>query len=110
MARFFGKVGYGVTEDRGQGVWVPSISERNYYGDVLRNTRKWEKGEGINDDLNVNNSISIVADAFAFEHFSEIRYVEWMGTKWKVTNIEVDRPRMTLVIGGVYNGPVPDSV
>jgi hypothetical protein len=33
-----------------------------------------------------------------------MRYVEFMGTKWKITNIEVQYPRLTLSIGGEYNG------
>lgn len=109
MAKFYGAVGYGVTVDKGDGVWDQTITERLYYGDVLRNTRKWEKGEHLNDNLNVANSISIVADAYAYEHFFAIRYVEWMGTKWKVSDVEVDRPRLILTIGGVYNGPEESS-
>lgn len=110
MAKFYGVVGYGVTVDKGGGVFDQNVVERPYYGDVIRNTRKWENGEQLNDNLNVKNSISIVADAYAYEHFFAIRYVSWMGTKWKVHNVEVERPRLILEIGGVYNGPGPNSV
>lgn len=108
--KFYGVVGYCETvEGTGdkEGVWIPNVTEeRPYYGDVLRNTRKWEtSSETTNGDLNVNNTISIVADAYAYEHFFAIRYVKWMGTLWKVTNVEVQRPRLILTIGGVYNGP-----
>lgn len=105
MAKFYGAVGYGVTVDKGNGVWSQDVIERFYYGDVLRNTRKWEKGEQLNDNLNVKNSISIVADAYAYDHFFAIRYVSWLGQKWKVDSVEVDRPRLILEVGGVYNGP-----
>ena len=80
-------------------------TERDYRGDVLRNTRKWENGEHLNDDLNVNNQISIVADAYANENFFAMRYISWMGAYWKITNVEVQRPRLILTIGGVYNKP-----
>lgn len=110
MAKFYGAIGYGVTEDNGNGVWEQKVTERFYYGDVIRNTRKWEKGEHLNDNLNVKNAISIVADAYAYEHFFAMRYVAWMGTKWKVDSVEVERPRLILEIGGVYNGPEPDPV
>ena len=108
--KFYGLVGYCETvEGTGdeEGVWKPRITEeRKYYGDVLRNTRKWDNNnESINDNLNVNNSISIVADAYAYEHFFAMKYVKWMGTYWKITNVEVQRPRLILTIGGVYNGP-----
>lgn len=80
--------------------------ERDYTGDILRNTRKLQAGESVNDDLSVDNSISIVADAYANEHFFAMRYVMWAGTRWTVSNVEVQSPRLLLRLGGVYNGPV----
>lgn len=106
MARFYGKLGY-VEFTEKDGVTREVATERSYYGDVTRNTRKWETGQSLNDDLNVNNTISIVADAYAYDHFFALRYIEWMGSLWKVTNVEVQRPRLILTIGGVYNGPTP---
>jgi len=105
MAKFYGIIGYSVTEETSPGVWTESITERNYYGDVIRNTRRWQPGEGLNDNLTINNIISIVADPFAYKHFHAIRYIKWMGASWKIDNIEVQRPRLILTIGGVYNGP-----
>lgn len=105
MAKYYDMIGYGVTEDRGDGVWEETVTERPYYGDILRVSRRWERTEHLNDDVNVSNQISIVADAYAYEHFSAIRYARWMGTRWKVTDVEVQRPRLILSIGGVYNGP-----
>ena len=104
MAKFYGVVGYAETKETSPGVWEEVVSERKYAGDVIRNARRWENGEHLNDDLNVNNMISIVADAYAQQHFFAIRYVEWMGALWKVTNVEVQRPRLILTIGGMYNG------
>ena len=105
MAKFFGAVGYGVTTEVADGVWEDTITEKSYFGEVIRNTRRLQDGEKVNDDLSVNNSISIVADAYASEHFFAIRYVEWAGTLWKVSDVEVQRPRLLLRLGGVYNGP-----
>ncbi len=106
--KFYGIVGYcesvEETGDR-EGNWVDTVTEKKYFGDVLRNTRKWDaNSESINDDLNINNSISIVADAYAYEHFYAMKYVRWMGACLKITNVEVQRPRLILTIGGVYNG------
>lgn len=109
MAKFCGKVGYGIAEQTAPDVYEDKIKEVVYKGDVTRNTRRWEQGTDINDNLNVNNMISIVADAYAYSHFFAIKYCEWMGTKWKVTNAEVQRPRIILTLGGVYNGPTPES-
>lgn len=109
MARFYGRVGYGtaVEDETGSGVWVDDIVEYSYYGDVIRNTRNLREGENLNADLTVENSISIVADAYANEHFFAIRYVEWAGTLWTVSSVEVQSPRLLLRLGEVYNGTTP---
>lgn len=107
MARFHGEVGYGdsVETPVNSGVWVDEITERDYYGDVVRNTRKLESGESLNDDIIVSNSISIMADEYAIQHFHKIKFVRWEGVVWSVTSVEVRRPRLILSLGSVYNGP-----
>ena len=104
MGKFFGAIGYAETKETSPGVWEESIRERNYYGDVIRNVRRLENGAKVNDNVDVNNSISIVADGFAYENFFSIRYVAWMRAKSMVSSVEVQRPRLILSIGGVYNG------
>ncbi len=105
MAKFFGKIGYGISMQTAPGVWEDVIIEYPYYGDVLRNSRGLREGEKVNNDLTVGNSFTIVADAYANEHFLAIRYVEWVGTLWIVDDVVVERPRLILRLGGVYNGP-----
>lgn len=105
MAKFAGKIGYGVPTETAPGVWEDEIVERSYFGDVIRNTRKLTPGEQVNDDLSVGNSISIVADAYANDHFFAIRYVEWAGVRWTVPSVEVQSPRLILSLGEVYHGP-----
>lgn len=109
MARFFGRIGYGESAEQAPGVWADVIEERSYYGDVVRNARNLHEGENLNADLSVQNSISIVADAYANEHFFKIRYVEWAGVLWTVSNVQVQSPRLILQLGEVYNGPTPGS-
>lgn len=105
MAKFYGPIGYAETKETRPGIFQEIITERNYAGDVLRKTRRLESGETINDNISVNNSLSIVADPYAYQHFFAIRYVKCMGAFWKVANVEVQSPRLILTIGGVYNGP-----
>lgn len=107
MAKFYGEIGYGesVETPPDSGVFKDVITERKYFGDVLRNTRKLDTGEKLNDDISVSNSISIVADPYAHEHFFMIKYVKWAGTLWTVSDVEVQIPRLILRIGKVYNGP-----
>ena len=100
-------VGYGEQIDVGNGIWEDVITERQHFGDILRNTRKFREGESVNDNLVLANSVSIVADGFASENFSRIRYVVWRGAYWTVTDIEEERPRLILRLGGIYNGPKP---
>jgi hypothetical protein len=108
MAKFSGKIGYVESVETSQSVWEERTSEEIYYGDVLANRRQWETGQGINDDTNINNRISIVADEKALKSFHLMRYVEWMGTKWKISSIEVRPPRLILTLGGVYNDKEQD--
>jgi hypothetical protein len=105
MARFYGRIGYGEPVETAPGVWADQIVEHYYYGDVIRNARNLREGENLNFDLSVQNSISIVADAYANDHFFAIRYVEWAGVLWTVSAVEVQSPRLILRLGEVYNGP-----
>jgi len=105
MARYYGKVGYGTSVETKPGIWNNVIVEKQYFGDVIRNIRQLREGERVNGDLSMNNSISIVADAYANANFMNIRYVEWVGTLWTVSDVEVRSPRLLLTLGGVYNGP-----
>jgi len=107
MARFYGAIGYGdsVETPTNSGVWVDVITEYSYYGDVVRNTRKLDDGESLNNDISVGNSISIVADQHAVDHFHSIRYIRWSGSLWTVSSVEVKAPRLILSLGSVYNGP-----
>jgi hypothetical protein len=109
MAKFFGIIGYGEAAEIRPGVYDDVITEVSYMGDVVRNSRRLQEGEKVNDDLSVGNSISIVADQYANEHFFAIRYVQWAGTLWKVSNVDVQTPRLLLRLGGVYNGPTASA-
>ena len=104
MAKFYGNIGYIETVEIEPGLWKEQVVERPYYGDLTRNTSRYQSSGGVNDDININNIISIVADPYANENFQHMRYVEFMGAKWKISNVEVQYPRLLLTVGGVYNG------
>lgn len=101
--KWYGIVGYGETYESSPGVWSEKITEHNYYGEVTRNTRILQSASQVNDNINVSNTISIVADPYATQNFHSIRYVTFMGSKWKVTNVDVQYPRLNMTIGGLYN-------
>lgn len=105
--KWYGKVGFIETfekEDR-PGVWVRNVTEREYTGDLIRNSSKWSQiNEGTNDNINFNNQISVLSDPYLFNSIQSIRYIEFMGTFWDVTGIDVQYPRLIISMGGVYNG------
>lgn len=104
MAKFCGMIGFVVPNESSPGVWTNTIQERKYYGDVLKNTKRWENGVSINDNLNISNRISILADSFCRHNLGCMRYLMFMGSAWKITDIEVHHPRLILTLGGLYNG------
>ncbi|MGN1218001.1 MAG: hypothetical protein ACI4TD_08490 [Phocaeicola sp.] len=109
MGKWYGVIGYADNAEVEPGVWEDGITERPYYGDVIRNNRKLQNSGGINDDINISNQISIVADPYANQNIYKMRYVEFNGTMWKITDVDVQYPRLVLSIGGVWNGDT-DSI
>ena len=107
MAKWFGKVGYSITEETEPGIWEETIVEREYYGDMTSDRRKRQNSGEVNDNINLANVISIIADPFAIQNCSYMAYAEVMGTRWKISDIEVQYPRLILTVGGVYNGDSP---
>lgn len=103
MAKWYGKIGYAMLKETNPGVWEEGFVERNYYGDIERNTRRLESSGNVNDNINISNLFSIVADQFACDNFHDMRYLEFMGAKWKIKSVEVKRPRLVLTVGGVFN-------
>lgn len=104
MAKYYGSVGYEDTVENDSGIFEEMITEREYYGDVVRNNRRLENSGEISDSINVTNQISIVADPYAVQNFWKIRYATFMGQKWKVKEVTVEFPRLILTLGGLYNG------
>lgn len=109
--KYSGYLGYCISvEGTGinKGIFYDQVQERPAYGDVLTDNHRWDQGEGTLDNQGIRNKISVIMDAFAFNHASDLKYITWLGARWKVTNIEVARPRLILTLGDEYNGPVPN--
>lgn len=110
MAKYYGKIGYIRTAETAPSVYTEQIVERPYYGDVIRNVRRWQnQSEGVNDDILINNSISIVADPYAYQNYPYMKYCWWNGTAWKVSDISIEYPRIIVNLGGVYNGETAET-
>lgn len=103
MAKFYGNIGYAQTVEVEPGYWEETIIERPYFGDIMKNISQYQTSDNVNDNISLNNNISIIADPYANENFQHMRYITFMGAKWKITNVEVQYPRIILTTGGVYN-------
>lgn len=105
MARWYGVIGYGKTEETKSGVHKKTVTKRQHFGDLIQNSRRLESSGNLNDDINITNRISIVADPFAYENFRYMIFAEYMGAYWKIKSVQVMPPRLELTLGEVYNGP-----
>ena len=103
MAKYYGAIGYVETIETDPDIWEEVITERFYYGDVVNNSRSLQSSDSVNDNVNISTGLSILSDPYAIQNFHAIRYAEYLGTKWKVTSVDVSFPRLTLNLGGVYN-------
>lgn len=102
MAKWFGLIGFAETVETTPGIWEEQITTRSYYGDMNKNTRRLQTVDQLNDNINIANELSIVADPYAMDHFHSMRYVEFHGNTWKVSSVEESYPRLVLTLGGLY--------
>lgn len=102
MAKYHGNIGFAVQVETRPGIWEDVIEDRPYKGDVLSNVRRWDPSENINDDFTISNRFSVISDAFLYSHIPAMRYIEYMGTKFKISSVNIDRPRVQISVGGVY--------
>ena len=104
MAKYYGTIGFVSKEESKPGVWSDVVTEAKYKGDATPIVRIAQVPDQVNDEIVPSDQISIVADAFATMNFHQIRFAEYLGAVWKVTNVKVSRPRLILTLGGVYRG------
>lgn len=106
MAKFYGAIGFVETKEDpvGSDIWVTEETVKEYTGDLTRNQRRWVNGESVNQNLELSNEVSILLDDFFQENLGSVRWVEAMGSKWKVQSVIIEYPRVKLTLGGVYNG------
>ena len=108
MGKFHGNIGFSSQVETSPGVYEDTITERPYYGDLLRTSIRWEKGQDLNDNVRLANQVSIVADDYALNNTHMMRYVVIRGHPWTISAIDVNRPRLVLSLGGLYHGPKPN--
>ena len=107
MAKFFGEIGFATQVETSPGIWEDKIIEKQYYGDVTRESRRFSASEQVLDNINLSNQVSIIADGYITDNIQNLRYVRWLGGLWKISYVELKFPRLVLEMTGVYNGPTP---
>lgn len=107
MAKFFGEIGFATQVETSPGIWEDRIVEKQYYGDVFRESCRFSTTEQVLDKINLSNQISILADGYVVDNIQNLRYVRWLGGLWKISYVELKFPRLVLEMTGVYNGPTP---
>lgn len=103
MARFHGIIGYSELEETSPGIWSEKIVERTYTGDMTKNFVNADPSPRINTNVKLSNTISIYSDPYANSNLFNIRYLKYLGGKWKVESVEIAWPRLILTLGDVYN-------
>lgn len=103
MAKFYGVIGYVVQKESAPGVWEDVVAEKNYRGDIILNQQRWQGSDKVNDNFNLDNSISVISDEFAHKNIGAMKYIVWNGVKWNIQSISIKRPRIIIQLGGVYN-------
>ena len=107
MAKFFGEIGFATQVETSPGIWEDKIIEKQYYGDIFRESRRFSASEQVLDNVNLSNQVSIIADGYVTDNIQNLRYVRWLGGLWKISYVELKFPRLVLEMTGVYNGPTP---
>lgn len=103
MSKCSGVIGYALAGETQPGVWTEGITEKKYYGDVVRDNRRIVDQGDINGNLNISNNISVVSNRFMLENMAFMRYISFANSKWKIASVDIKPPRITITLGGLYN-------
>jgi hypothetical protein len=98
MARFAGFVGYVTQVESVPGVWSPVENPKYMRGDVIRQSSTSQNG-----DISLNHRVSLIGDSYTFNNYYNIKWVEIGSAKWSVTSVEIQRPRVIITLGGLWN-------
>jgi len=103
MAKAALTLGFAEFVETAPDAWTPSIKEKSYVADVIRDYKQWKPGESINDTIDIQSRFQIVLDDYLQVNQAQLKYVTYGGVKWRVRSINLIRPRIEISVGGVYN-------
>lgn len=102
MSRFSGKLGFVITHETEEGVWLENVVELQVKGTIRSLYVRNDNSASANTNLRLTNEISILMDTKIETYLETLKYVVWKGSKWEVQSIGVNYPRMTINLGGLY--------
>ena len=77
MAKFFGDIGFATQVQTSPGIWEDKIIEKQYYGDIFREARRFSGSDEILGSINLSNQISVIADGYITDNVQNLRYAGW---------------------------------
>lgn len=101
--KYYGNLGFVEYEEVQPGLFKETIREYPYYGDSVRVISHWQGAEKVTDDVKLNNQISVLLDPYALENYANLRYITFMNSKWEVSAVEIQYPRLIVSFGGLYH-------
>lgn len=111
MAKYSGKLGLVYPDaETAPGIWAPEkVEEVSVKGDTLNLSKSYSpSSQSINDDLTLSKRVSIIASSDLIADTASMRYLTYLGQRWKIVEIDFQRPRLIFTLGGIWNGRIPD--
>lgn len=102
MSRFSGKLGFMMTRETEEGVWLEDVVELPAKGTIRSLYVRNDNSSSVNTNLRLTNEINILMDTKVETYLKTLKYVVWKGSKWEVLSIGVNYPRLTINLGGLY--------
>lgn len=102
MSRFSGKLGFVMTRETEEGVWLEDFIELPVKGTIRSLYVRNDNSSSVNSNLRLTNEISVLMDTKIETYLETLKYVVWKGSKWGVQSIGVNYPRLTINLGGPY--------
>ena len=102
MSRFSGKLGFVMTRETEEGVWLEDFVELPVKGTIRSLYVRNDNSSSANINLRLTNEISVLMDTKIQTYLQTLKYVVWKGLKWEVQSIGVNYPRLSINLGGPY--------
>lgn len=102
MSRFSGELGFVISRETAEGVWLEDRIEIPVKGTIRSLYVRNDNNSSVNSNLRLTNEVSILLNSKIQTYLETLKYVVWKGSKWEVQSIGVAYPRLSINLGGLY--------